>query len=347
MRSLLLFFGILTLSSAPVLGVDLVDRFGNPWGTFEISGSTLELYRAKNGTTSRWQRDTGFDTVDTDGQRLRAFVWYERGLIMNIRSDLTGQIRQGRTADNNLNPVRTNVHINTSLGDSFDESDRVDAPLGRSPFSGARRPPGIQDRLLLEQRVEKGERLPDATLTFTNTHDKTLIVRLRDSEGRQDFRTLSIEPMQRATVTVHRFSNPKIRQTVQQRDLTGRPIEVERVLEITRGPHVEVRVSEYKVVSMYIDRTGKDPVSQTERKDERGLGVFYLPSDSRLRSQEIDAMSSAVSANNPGAFAYQDQVDPRNGIAPTWQPQGNLGSGVPQSVQDQMNFQQDTRQSLR
>ncbi len=272
-------WGVSAIVGSTSSAEDLVDRLGHPWGTATVTASRMIL-RQHPGVVTTWHRDSRLDRRAADGQPLFAYVQSSAGLACFISADQDGELYQAPIDGPSQPPRGMGVYFGTSLGGTA------------VPGGGA--------EIIQTPPLADGQ-LPPAIITLFNTHHEPLIIHLNDSQQRQEFLPVTVQPGQRVKVSIQRAADPRVRHrrvdnrvTVLPGALVDQTIVSDQTYRLRQGPRIEVRVSHMAVVSLYLDRTGKDPLAGSGRREERLIGTFDLIGDSRLRNQTVDVYRKAT-----------------------------------------------------
>lgn len=149
--------------------------------------------------------------------------------------------------------------------------------------------------------------LKPVSVVLTNSHSEDILVQLTDRRS-PSARPLEmiLRPRESKTIQVDRDASGE--DQVVLVNAAGEVTEVLESRQIPPQPLYAAAVYEYKVVSVYIDRTLKGAAKfqpQEVNKGLRSLGVFDLPSgDSLQDGSELDPAREAAWNNNPGAARH-------------------------------------------
>lgn len=159
-------------------------------------------------------------------------------------------------------------------------------------------PPGLQKVVKLVPNPP----LKSVTVELVNTHIEDLSIQLVDHRDRTARPVeFLLKPKESKQLKIDRDAGGE--EQVLLLDATGAQVEMLARRAIPPSSLYNVVTYEYKVVSVYNDRTkaGKG-LPQEINKGLRSLGVFSLPAGDRLDDgSQIDAFREATAQGNPGA----------------------------------------------
>lgn len=144
-------------------------------------------------------------------------------------------------------------------------------------------------------------------VVLTNSHAEDVVIQLTDRRS-PNARPLEIilRPRESKTIKVDRDAGGE--DQVVLVNATGEVTEILESKPIPPQPLYTATVYEYKVVSLYFDRTLKGAAKyqpQEVGKGLRSLGVFDLPAGDQLQDgSELDPAREAAWNNNPGAARH-------------------------------------------
>ncbi len=160
----------------------------------------------------------------------------------------------------------------------------------------------------VSQEVHANSALAPAQLGLVNSHRTALTVLLADQRQAGRVQQIRIEPGQAATVTLDRDAGATIVETYEIRSPAGVWDRQQYTTAIPPRAYYDLSVYEEFLQSIAIDRTGKSP-NQIEDVNymPKSVGWLQIPPGAALpQNSNMDVISQARSANNPGAVRRMD-----------------------------------------
>jgi len=160
----------------------------------------------------------------------------------------------------------------------------------------------------VSQEVHVNSALAPAQLGLVNSHRTALMVLLVDQRQAGKVQQIRIEPGQNASVTLDRDAGATIVESYEIRSSSGVWDRQQFTTAIPPRVFYDLSVYEEFLQSIAIDRTGKSP-NPIEDVNYMPKSVGWLqisPGAALPQNSNMDVMSQARSANNPGAVRRMD-----------------------------------------
>lgn len=160
----------------------------------------------------------------------------------------------------------------------------------------------------VSQEVHANSPLAPAQLGLVNSNRNALMVLLADQRQAGKVQQIRIEPGQSATVTLDRDPGATIVETYEIRSPGGVWDRQQFTTAIPPRVFYDLSVYEEFLQSIAIDRTGKSPNPiEDVNYQPKSVGWLQIPPGAALpQNSNMDVMSQARAANNPGAVRRMD-----------------------------------------
>ncbi len=160
----------------------------------------------------------------------------------------------------------------------------------------------------VSQEVHANSALAPAQLGLVNSHRTAIMVLLADQRQAGKVQQIRIEPGQAANVTLDRDPGATIVETYEIRSPGGVWDRQQYTTAIPPRVFYDLSVYEEFLQSIAIDRTGKSPNPiEDVNYQPKSVGWLQIPPGAALpQNSNMDVMSQARAANNPGAVRRMD-----------------------------------------